>query len=67
MREAKRASAKEVIVVVGHGTGQDYSFNSLIKDRLESDSDYASDHTGDAMLSLKNQTAMPCYCPGLMP
>lgn len=40
VRGAKKAGAKEIIVVDGHGAGGDYSFNSLIKDQLESGAEY---------------------------
>lgn len=40
VRGAKRAGAKEIIVVDGHGAGQEYSFNSLIKDQLEPGAEY---------------------------
>lgn len=40
VRGAKKAGAKEIIVVDGHGAGGDYSFNSLIKDQLEPGAEY---------------------------
>lgn len=40
VRGAKRAGAKEIIVVDGHGAGEEYSFNSLIKDKLEPGAEY---------------------------
>lgn len=40
VRGAKKAGAKEIIVVDGHGAGEDYSFNSLIKDKLEPGAEY---------------------------
>jgi D-amino peptidase len=40
VRGAKKAGAKEIIVVDGHGAGEDYSFNSLIKDQLEPGAEY---------------------------
>ncbi len=40
VRGAKKAGAKEIIVVDGHGAGGDYSFNSLIKDKLERGAEY---------------------------
>lgn len=40
VRGAKKAGYKEIIVVDGHGAGGDYSFNSLIKDKLESGAEY---------------------------
>lgn len=40
VRGAKKGGAKEIIVVDGHGAGEDYSFNSLIKDQLEPGADY---------------------------
>jgi D-amino peptidase len=44
VRGAKKAGYKEIIVVDGHGAGGDYSFNSLIKDKLESDAEYVFGH-----------------------
>lgn len=40
VRGAKKGGAKEIIVVDGHGAGEDYSFNSLIKDQLEPGAEY---------------------------
>jgi D-amino peptidase len=40
VRGAKKAGAKEIIVVDGHGAGEEYSFNSLIKDQLEPGAEY---------------------------
>jgi len=40
VRGAKKAGAKEIIVIDGHGAGEDYSFNSLVKDQLESGAEY---------------------------
>jgi D-amino peptidase len=40
VRGAKKAGAKEIIVVDGHGAGGDHSFNSLIKDALEPGAEY---------------------------
>lgn len=40
VRGAKKAGAKEIIVVDGHGAGGEYSFNSLIKDQLEPGAEY---------------------------
>jgi D-amino peptidase len=40
VRGAKKAGATEIIVVDGHGAGEDYSFNSLIKDQLEPGAEY---------------------------
>ena len=35
VRGAKKAGAKEIVVVDGHGAGGGYSFKSLIPDKLE--------------------------------
>jgi D-amino peptidase len=40
VRGAKRAEAKEIIVVDGHGAGGDHSFNSLVKEKLEPGAQY---------------------------
>lgn len=40
VRGAKRAGAKEIIVIDGHGAGGDHSFNSLLKDKLEPGAEY---------------------------
>jgi D-amino peptidase len=40
VRGAKRAGYKEIIVVDGHGAGGEFSFNSLLKDKLESGAEY---------------------------
>ncbi|MBX7246038.1 MAG: M55 family metallopeptidase [Candidatus Sumerlaeaceae bacterium] len=40
VRGAKRAGAKEIIVVDGHGAGGDHTFNSFIKDQLEPGAEY---------------------------
>lgn len=40
VRGAKKAGAKEIIVVDGHGAGGEHSFNSLIKDQLEPGAEY---------------------------
>jgi D-amino peptidase len=40
VRGAKRAGAKEIIVIDGHGAGGAFSFNSWIKDRLEPGAEY---------------------------
>jgi len=40
VRGAKKAGAKEIIVVDGHGAGEEFSFNSLIKDQLEPGAEY---------------------------
>ena len=44
VRGAKRAGAKEIIVVDGHGAGADYTFNSLLKDLLEPGAEYVFGH-----------------------
>lgn len=40
VRGAKRAGAKEIVAIDGHGAGGDYTFNSWIKDRLEPGAEY---------------------------
>ncbi len=40
VRGAKKAGATEIIVVDGHVSGGDYSFNSLIKEELEPGAEY---------------------------
>ncbi|MDD4279177.1 M55 family metallopeptidase [Candidatus Sumerlaeota bacterium] len=44
VRGAKRAGADEIVVVDGHGAGDDSSFNSLIKERLEPGANYVFGH-----------------------
>ncbi|MCX7019575.1 MAG: M55 family metallopeptidase [bacterium] len=44
VRGAKRAGAKEIIVVDGHGAGGAWSFNSLVKDMLEPGAEYVFGH-----------------------
>ncbi len=44
VRAAKRAGADEIVVVDGHGAGEDSSFNTLIKDKLESGAQYVFGH-----------------------
>lgn len=40
VRGAKKAGAKEILVVDGHGAGGGWTFNSLIKDKLEPGAEY---------------------------
>ncbi len=40
VRGAKKAGAREIVVVDSHGAGQEYSFRSLIPDRLETGAEY---------------------------
>ena len=59
VRGAKRAGAKEIIVVDGHGAGGEYSFNSLIKDKLEPGAEYVFGYRwGCYVEPLKGATAM---------
>ncbi len=44
VRGAKRAGAKEIIVVDGHGAGGDHTFNSWRKDLLEPGAEYVTGH-----------------------
>jgi D-amino peptidase len=44
VRGAKRAGAKEIVVVDGHGAGGGYSFNSFFKDQLEAGAEYVFGH-----------------------
>jgi D-amino peptidase len=40
VRGAKKAGAKEIVVVDGHGAGGDHSFNSLLKEHLDPAAEY---------------------------
>ncbi len=42
VRGAKKAGADEIIVVDSHGAGQEYSFRSLVFDKLEPGAEYVS-------------------------
>jgi D-amino peptidase len=44
VRGARRAGAKEIIVVDSHGAGGGRTFNSLVKDRLEPGAEYVFGH-----------------------
>jgi D-amino peptidase len=44
VRGAKRAGASEIVVVDGHGAGGNFSFNSLLKERLEPGAEYVFGH-----------------------
>ena len=44
VRGAKRAGAKQIIVVDSHGAGADHSFNSLVKENLEPGAQYVFGH-----------------------
>ena len=58
VRGAKRAGAREIIVVDGHGAGADFSFNSLLKDRLEPGAEYVFGHRWSCYVEpLKNDCA----------
>lgn len=44
VRGARAAGASEIVVVDGHGAGGAFSFNSLLKDRLEPGAEYVFGH-----------------------
>ena len=44
VRGAKKAGAKEIVVMDCHGAGGDYTFNSLIAERLEPDCEFVVQH-----------------------
>ena len=45
IRGAKAAGAKEIVVVDGHGAGEDWNGNSLVPDLLEADCEWVAHHT----------------------
>ena len=65
VRGAKRAGASEIVVVDCHGAGGDWSFNSLIPDRLDEDCTWVAHHPWSRYTELLEQGADACLLVGM--
>lgn len=64
VRGAKRAGAKEIIVIDGHGAGGDHSFNSWIKDQLEPGAEYITGYRWGCYVEALEQGTDAMLLPG---
>ena len=65
VRGAKRAGAKEIVVVDCHGAGGDWSFNSLIPEMLDPDCTWVAHHPWARYTELLEQGADACLLVGM--
>lgn len=64
VRGAKRAGAKEIIVIDGHGAGGDHTMNSWIKDQLEPGAEYVFGHRWGCYVEALQQGTDALLLPG---
>lgn len=65
VRGAKKAGADEIVVVDCHGAGGDWSFNSLIPERLDRDCTWVAHHPWSRYAELLEQGADACLLVGM--
>ena len=65
VRGAKRAGAREIVVVDCHGAGGDWSFNSLVPELLDADCTWVAHHAWSRYTELLEEGAAACLLVGM--